>query len=304
MAIPDFQTIMLPLLRHTEDKQPHSHRETVEHLAKHFKLSEEELGALLPSGREPIFENRIGWARTYMKKALLIESPRRAIFQITSHGLDALKNNPQKIDNTFLSQYPEFRAFRTARAQDGDHAEQSAPSLNERSTPEETLQEAYEGIRKNLEVEILERVKGCSPAFFERLVVELVVKLGYGGSLRDAGKAIGRSGDGGIDGIIKEDQLGLDLIYLQAKRWDATVGRPEIQKFAGALQGHRAKKGVFLTTSEYSKDAMHYAAQIDSKIALIDGAKLARLMVDHGLGVSLVESYDVKRVDSDFFTEE
>ncbi|MBI3552177.1 MAG: restriction endonuclease [Elusimicrobia bacterium] len=259
--------------------------------------------ARLPSGRESVFDNRVGWARTYIKKAALIESPRRAIYKIAPRGLDVLKSNPPRIDNNFLSQYAEFRAFRTPRVQDGQN-ELPTLNLDEGNTPEETLQEAYERMRKALENELLERVKACSPAFFERLVVELVVKLGYGGSLRDAGKAIGKSGDGGIDGIIKEDRLGLDLVYLQAKRWETNVGRPEIQKFAGALQGHRAKKGVFLTTSEYSRDAVEYAKQIDSRIALIGGAELARLMIDHGLGVSLVESYNVNRIDSDFFTED
>jgi restriction system protein len=181
--------------------------------------------------------------------------------------------------------------------------EEGRPQTDE-STPEEVLEDAYEKIRANLEAELLEQVKSCSPSFFEHLVVELLVKMGYGGTLRDAGQAIGRSGDGGIDGIIKEDRLGLDVVYIQAKRWDAGVGRPELQKFAGALQGHRAKKGVFITTSDFSKEAIQYAPQIESKIALIDGVQLARLMIDHGLGVSLVETYDIRRIDSDYFVED
>lgn len=302
MAIPDFQSIMLPLLRLAGNDRPHSLRDAVEALAIHFSLSEAERTALLPSGRQPIFDNRVGWARTYMKKAGLLESPRRAVFQITPRGLEVLKANPPRIDIGFLEQFDEFRAFRTLR-RDKDQGEQAILPA-EGTTPEETLEDAYERIRANLEAELLERVKACSPNFFERLVVELLVKMGYGGTLRDAGKAIGRGGDGGIDGIIKEDRLGLDVVYIQAKRWDATVGRPELQKFAGALQGHRAKKGVFITTSEFSKESIQYASQIDSKIALIDGAQLARLMIDHGLGVSLVETYEINRIDSDYFVED
>ncbi len=302
MAIPDFQTVMLPLLRLAGDNKPKSLRESVEALAKQFGLSEVERSILLPSGRQAIFDNRVGWARTYMKKAGLLDTPRRAFFQITSRGLDVLKEGPSRIDIAFLDRFPEFHSFRAIRREKEDSEESPLPP--DGSTPEETLINAYERIRANLEAELLDRVKGCSPSFFERIVVELLVKMGYGGTRRDAGMAVGRTGDGGIDGIIKEDRLGLDVVYVQAKRWDSTVGRPEVQKFAGALQGHRAKKGVFITTSEFSKDAIQYAAQIEIKIALIDGAELARLMIDHGLGVSLVETYDIKRIDSDYFTEE
>jgi restriction system protein len=302
MAIPDFQSIMLPLLKAAADNQEHSLRETVEELAKHFGLSETERATLLPSGRQAVFDNRVGWARTYMKKAGLLEAPRRAIFRISQRGLEVLKTGPSRIDIAFLDRFPEFKSFRAVRHEKGP--EEQAPPPPDGSTPEETLEDAYERIRFNLETELLERVKACSPTFFERLVVELLVKMGYGGTLRDAGKAIGKSGDGGIDGIIKEDRLGLDIVYVQAKRWDATVGRPELQKFAGALQGHRAKKGVFITTSEFSRDATQFVAQIDSKIALIEGTQLARLMIDHGLGVSLVETYQINRIDSDYFVED
>jgi len=302
MAIPDFQSIMLPLLRVAGDNKEHSLRDAVDALGKHFGLSEAERTALLPSGRQAIFDNRVGWARTYMKKAGLLETPRRAIFRITERGLELLKGNPLRIDISILEKYPEFKSFRTLRHEKGPEEPSLAPADD--STPEETLEDAYGRIRVNLEAELLERVKICSPSFFERLVVALLVKMGYGGTLRDAGEAIGRSGDGGIDGIIKEDRLGLDVVYIQAKRWDTTVGRPELQKFAGALQGHRAKKGVFITTSEFSKEATQYATQIESKIALIDGAQLARLMIDHGLGVSLVETYEIKRIDYDYFVEE
>jgi restriction system protein len=302
MAIPDFQSVMLPLLQFAGDNKEHSLREAVDGLADHFGLTETERTALLPSGRQPIFDNRVGWARTYLQKAVLLESPRRAVFQITQRGLEMLRSNPTRIGISTLGKYHEFNAFRALRHE--KETEQSATPSADDNTPEETLEEAYGRIRANLETEVLERVKSCSPQFFERLVVQLLVAMGYGGTLRDAGKALGKSGDGGIDGMIKEDRLGLDAIYIQAKRWDSTVGRPEVQKFAGALQGHRAKKGVFITTSEFSKEATQYANQIDSKIALVDGAQLARLMIDRGLGVSLIETYELKRIDSDYFVEE
>jgi restriction system protein len=302
MAIPDFQSVMLPLLQFAGDNKEHSLREAVDGLADHFGLTETERTALLPSGRQPIFDNRVGWARTYLQKAVLLESPRRAVFQITQRGLEMLRSNPTRIGISTLGKYQEFNAFRALRHE--KETEQSATPSADDNTPEETLEEAYGRIRANLETEVLERVKSCSPQFFERLVVQLLVAMGYGGTLRDAGKALGKSGDGGIDGMIKEDRLGLDAIYIQAKRWDSTVGRPEVQKFAGALQGHRAKKGVFITTSEFSKEATQYANQIDSKIALVDGAQLARLMIDRGLGVSLIETYELKRIDSDYFVEE
>jgi len=302
MSIPDYQSITLPLLRLAGDSQPHLIRDTSDALAKHFGLSEAERSALLPSGRQTIFDNRVGWAKTYMKKAGLLHSPQRGTFQITQRGLDLLKSNPPRIDIGVLETFPEFNSFRAIRRE--KDPEEHPVGTSAGSTPEETLEDAYESIRADLEAELLDRVKACSPAFFERLVVELLVRMGYGGTLRDAGKAIGKSGDGGIDGIIKEDRLGLDVVYIQAKRWETTIGRPELQKFAGALQGQRARKGVFLTTSDFSKEASQYALQIDTKIALIDGTQLARLMIDHGLGVSLVETYEINRIDSDYFSEE
>lgn len=302
MPIPDFQSIMLPLLSMARDVQPHSLREASEVLASQFGLSDVERGTLLPSGRQAVFDNRAGWAKNYMKKAGLLDTPRRGQFQITERGLDLLKSNPRQVDIGLLDRFPEFRSFRSRPT--GRHADGPSPPTNEVTTPEETLESAYESMRAELESDLLDRVRRCSPSFFERLVVELLVRMGYGGTLRDAGEALGRSGDGGVDGIIKEDRLGLDVVYIQAKRWEATVGRPEVQKFAGALQGHRARKGVFLTTSGFSKEAVDYVSQIESKIALIDGEQLARLMIDHGLGVSPVETYEIKRIDSDYFTED
>ena len=299
MTIPDYQTVMLPLLRYLADGRDHPMREVVEAMAAEFALSPDEQQSLLPSGTSTVIGSRVGWARTYMKNARLVDSPKRGVLRITARGAEVVKASPSRVDVKFLEQYPEFIEFRTRH----DQPAQGEPQITT-LTPEEALEEAYQTLRASLEAELLQRIKGASPAFFERLVVDLLVKMGYGGSFRDAGQAVGKSGDGGIDGIIKEDRLGLDVIYIQAKRWEAVVGRPEIQKFAGALQGHRARKGVFITTSDFTRDAHEFAGKIESKIVLMDGLTLARLMVDNGVGVSLVGSYELRRVDSDYFTEE
>lgn len=300
MAIPDYQTCMLPLLRFYSDGQEHNFREAVEALAKDFKLSDIEKREMLPSGQQEIFNNRIGWARTYLKKAGLIDSPKRGLNKITARGLEVLKQNPPKIDVHFLSQFKEFQEFRALRRNKGN--EQSEPEMNDK-TPEEFLESAYQSIRNDLALDLLQLLKTCSPSFFERLVVEVIVKMGYGGTRQDAGKAIGRSGDGGIDGIIKEDKLGLDAIYIQAKRWENTVGRPDIQKFVGALTGLRARKGLFITTSNFSSEAEDYVSRIDARVVLINGKTLAQLMIEHNVGVSTVNIYEVKKVDSDYFLE-
>ena len=292
---------MLPILKFYADGQEHSFHEAVEAVAKDFNLTDQERKEMLPSGQQEIFDNRIGWARTYMKKAGLIEAPRRGVNRITPRGLDVLKKKPDRIDVNYLAQFKEFKEFRALR-----HTRQEDESEVETNnkTPEESLESAYQKIRNDLAADLLQRMKTCSPTFFERLVVEVIVKMGYGGTRQDAGKAVGKSGDGGIDGIIKEDKLGLDAIYIQAKRWDNTVGRPEIQKFVGALTGQRAKKGLFITTSEFSADAEDYVSRIDAKVVLIDGETLAQLMIDHNVGVSTVNTYELKKVDSDYFAEE
>ena len=302
MAIPDYQTCMLPFLRHLADGQEHSLRDAEEALAAHFRLSAAERAELLPSGQQGVFKNRIGWARTYLKKAALLASPKQAVFQITERGLKTLSTEPVKLDVKYLEQFPEFVEFREVSkpGNGGNTVVEAAPATN---TPEEAIELAHQGLREQLMAELLTRILGCSPTFFEQLVVELLVKMGYGGSRRDAGERIGRSGDGGIDGIIKEDRLGLDTIFIQAKRWQGSVGRPEIQKFVGALQGQRAKKGVFITTSSYTADAADYATRIDTKVVLIDGQQLAGLMIDFDVGVASAASYVVKRIDSDYFEE-
>jgi len=304
MAIPDFQSLMLPLLKVVADGREYRLRDVVELLAEEFHLTDEERQQLLPSGRYPTFDNRIAWAKTYLKKAGLIDQPRRAYFQITERGQEVLKNSPRLINMKFLEQFPEYIAFKE-NSEQVEAQQQITPSISaQNETPEELIESGARTIRKELAEEILQRIKGCPPAFFERLVVELLVKMGYGGTRQDAGRAIGRSGDEGIDGVIHEDRLGLDVIYLQAKRWEGVVGRPEIQKFVGALQGQRAKKGVFITTSDFTKEAVEYVRNIDNKVVLINGALLANLMIDHNVGVSLAATYEIKKIDSDYFLEE
>lgn len=302
MAIPDYQTLMLPLLQYAGVKKELSNREAIEYLCNEFNLTDREIRELLPSGRQSTIDNRVGWARTYMKKAGLLESTRRGFFSITKRGEKVLKQNPSKIGVRFLSQFPEFVEFRSVRRDITQKRDESEIVSSE--TPEETLESAYQKLRVDLALEIIQTLSKCSPSFFEKLVVDVLVKMGYGGSRKEAGQAIGKTADGGIDGIINEDRLGLDIIYIQAKRWDGVVGRPEIQKFAGALQGQRAKKGIFLTTSNFSKEASEYVTRIDSKIILIDGDTLANLMIDHNVGVSTVAQYEIKRIDTDYFTED
>lgn len=303
MPIPDYQTLMLPLLRFAGDDNDHTTREAVEVLAAEFQLTPAERNELLASGQQAIFNNRVGWANSYLKKAGLLESPRRGTLRITVRGKQVLGANPTRIDVKYLERFPEFIEFRDASRNNRDAATTQSVAVSAEQTPEEALELAHQSLRLSLAQDILSRILSCSPTFFERLVVELLVKMGYGGSRRDAGERIGQSGDGGIDGIIKEDRLGLDTIFIQAKRWQGSVGRPEIQKFVGALQGQRAKKGVFITTSSYTAEAIDYASRIDTKVVLIDGQLLANLMMDFDVGVSVSASYIVKRIDSDYFEE-
>ncbi|MBU4315292.1 restriction endonuclease [Patescibacteria group bacterium] len=302
MAIPDYQTIMLPLLQLAGDQQEHKFREAIETLADSFNLTTEERKELLPSGQQEIFNNRVGWARTYMKKAELIESPKRGYLKITQRGLNVLAKSPQKIDVSFLEQFQEFIEFRNFKKD--KTILQETIGVKTETTPEEALENAYQNLKDELASDLLQQIKQSPPSLFEKIVVELLVKMGYGGSRKDAGQAIGKSGDEGIDGIIKEDRLGLDIIYIQAKRWDNTVGRPEIQKFAGALQGQRARKGIFITTSNFSKEAHEYAAKIDSKLVLIDGEQLTQYMIDNNIGVTPISNYEIKKIDSDYFAED
>lgn len=303
MAIPDYQTLMLPVLKLASDGKEHKFSQAVETLANEFALTAEERNEFLPSGSQAVFNNRVGWARSYLKQAGLLKSPKRGFFSITQNGTELLRTNPEKVNISILEQYPEFIEFRNRKKDKNVTGLQSEAETDreEPLTPEDALASAYKKLRSSLESEIINSVKEVSPSFFERLVVDLLVKMGYGGNRQDAGRALGKSGDGGIDGIINEDRLGLDVIYIQAKRWEGSVGRPEIQKFAGALQGQRARKGVFITTSFFTKEAREYASMIESRIILIDGEHLSRLMAEHNVGVSTVGQYEVKKLDSDYF---
>lgn len=303
MPVPDYQTLLLPLLKLAGNGAADTLPKAESLLADQFDLSQEERSSRLPSGQQTVLRNRIGWASFYLKNAGLIEKPKRGIFRITSRGKEILASNPQSIDLGYLLQFREFAEF-YQKGQTGSKPNPASPAIApETSTPDEVLQSAYETIRNDLASEIIERLLKSSPDFFENVVVELLVAMGYGGSRQDAGERIGKSGDGGIDGIIKEDKLGLDAIYIQAKRWQGNVGRPEIQKFVGALQGQRARKGVFMTTSGFSADAIDYVSRIDVKVVLLDGPQIANLMIDHDVGVSPFTTFVIKKIDSDYFEE-
>jgi restriction system protein len=300
---------MLPILSALSDGELHHRRALADTIADHFKLTVDERAALLPSGKAPVIRSRTGWALTYMKQAGLVQSPRRGWYEITALGREVLATGPNRIDNDFLLRFDSFRDFR-ARSRTGDkEAMESAVSNSvpaSESTgrpPDEALEEAYGRLRETVEEELLDAVKQAPARFFEEVVIDLLVRMGYGGSRKEAARAIGRSGDGGIDGVIDEDRLGLDIIYVQAKRWEGNVGRPEIQKFAGALQGQRATKGIFLTTSAFTRDAEDYAQRIGTRIILVDGRRLANLMFEYNVGVSPRGTYTVKALDGDYFEE-
>lgn len=305
MAIPDYEAVMLPLLKQLADGQVRVLRDVIATLADEFKLSDEECAQLLPSGGTLTFASRVGWAKTYMKKAGLLAQPKRGTVQITSAGQTVLNSQPQQLDSKYLERFDSFMAFRNAGRVDPGQPVPQQVVLPKDQTPDEVMETASSQLRAALADEVLDRVKACPPAFFERLVVQLLIRMGYGGSREEAGRAMGRSGDGGIDGIINEDRLGLDAIYLQAKRWDGSVGAGEIRDFKGALDAKGAQKGVFITTGNFTPAAREAASISRSyKIVLIDGARLADLMIEHDLGVSVAATYQLKRIDSDFFADE
>ena len=303
MAVPDFQSFFLPLLKFSSDGETHSSKDAYAAMAEHFRMSDDDLKEMLPSGKQTTFKNRVAWAKVYLSKALLLESPKRGSFRITDRGKELLVENPATLRVKQLKQYPEFVDFHKPGSKQGKDDDNSGDE-ERTSTPEEIFESAYQELRDSLTSELLSHISNNSPEFFEHLVVRLLVEMGYGGSIKDAGQAMGRSGDEGIDGIIKEDKLGLDVIYIQAKRWQGSVGRPEIQKFVGALHGQRAKKGVFITTGNFTKEAEQYVSTIDPKVVLIDGSRLVDLMIDHNLGVSTMDTYEIKKIDTDFFLEE
>lgn len=305
MEIPDFQTVMLPLVQFAADNKPHKIKEAILHISDFFKLSEEERALMLPSGAEAIIDNRVRWARFHLKKAGVFNDPQRGQFQITKRGLDLLEKKPSEINMKVLEQYEEYRSIKKSTSNLEEEVTETVHLENEiKITPEESIDFGYKQLKDALTEDLNKQLKTISPAFFEKLVVELLVKMGYGGSLKEAGEVRGKSGDEGIDGIIKEDKLGLDAIYVQAKKWEGNVGRPEIQKFAGALMGQKAKKGIFITTSGFTKDAIDFVKSIESRIVLIDGIKLSELMIEYDLGVNTVREVKIKRLDSDYFMEE
>lgn len=302
MAIPDFQTLMRPVLAFIAAAPQRRLGDVYEAMAEHFMLTDAERREMLPSGRALLMNNRVAWSISYLKKAGLLDAIGRALYAVTERGQAALRDGPDRITVSYLmgtsGTLVSAKASQTAISSIHD-----GEGELEQQTPEEVMERSWKTLRSDLEGELIDQIKEMSPAFFERLVVDVLVAMGYGGERRDAGRAVGQSGDGGIDGIIDEDPLGLDIIYLQAKRWEGVVGRPEIQKFAGALQGKRAKKGVFITTSTFTREARDYAGIIDSRLILIDGERLARLMIDHDVGVSTASRYVIKKIDSDYFSE-
>jgi restriction system protein len=309
MAVPDFQTLMRPILEALEDGQPQSTKSIREYLVGQFALTPEDLIEKIPSGKAKTFQNRVGWALTYLLRAGLLSRPKRSIYQLTDRGNEMLEANPNSIGISDLKQFEEFQAFHTAAKQPGSGPDQAASTNGSAQpstqTPEEQIESAYNELRATLIADLLDRILEQTPEFFEGLVLDVLQEMGYGGKVGSPVHHLGQTGDEGVDGVIREDELGLDLIYVQAKRWTHTVGRPEIQKFFGALHGKRATKGVFITTSDYSGEAKAYAEGVSPRIVLVDGNELARLMIDYGVGTTTItDRYVLKRVDLDYFASE
>ncbi|WP_165074465.1 restriction endonuclease [Paludisphaera rhizosphaerae] len=304
MAIPDFQTIMLPMLKLLSDGQDWSVRDLTTAIADQFGLTQEEREHLVPSGQQTTIANRVSWARTYMKFAGLFEYPTRGRVRITNLGRSILAESPSKIDVRFLKRFPSYREFKEkSEPETEDKTTKPAPILEEEQTPHELIESAYQSLLQATAEEVLARLKSCSPAFFESVVVRLLMAMGYGG-VAGHGSVTGKSGDGGIDGVIRQDKLGLDVVCIQAKRWEGPVGRPIVQQFVGSMDYYRAKKGVILTTSTFTKDGLEFLQRIEGKtVVLVDGDRLAALMIEHDLGVTTTKTYALKEVSNDFFDE-
>jgi restriction system protein len=301
LAIPDFQSLMLPLLELCADGADHSLAASVDALAVKYGLSPEELAQLNPAGGARTFYNRVGWASSYLRAAELLASSGRGRFRITADGFAVLAKPPKRIDIRFLQTVPAYQAREAAKKAKGPGAAATTPEPAAQ-TPEESFESAYQDMRAAVEEELLARIKAAPPAFFEQLVVDLIVAMGYGGTQADAGEAIGQTGDGGIDGVVKEDRLGLDTVYLQAKRWEGTVGRPVVQSFVGSLEGKHARRGVLITTSGFSSEARAYVGGIEKRVVLIEGSELVRLMFEFGVGVAPVGApFQLKKLDLDYF---
>ena len=300
MPVPDYQSMMLPVLQVMGDDKVHSSAEICDEVAKRFSLSEDDLKGRLPSGKQTTFRNRVGWATTYLAKACLVVRPEEGQFQLTPRGRETLDSGVDRIDAKYLRQFPEFKAFTSGSSTGSGAGGAHVGDDVDAKTPSELIEAGYETVRAELADAVLAQVMSCSPEFFEQLVVDLLVAMGYGGSRADAAR-VGRSGDGGIDGIIKEDRLGLDAVYIQAKRWQGPVGRQVVQAFAGSLTGFKANKGVIITTSRFTEDALAYVDRVGMRIIPIDGPQLALLMIDFGIGVTEMASYTLKRLDTDYF---
>lgn len=308
MAIPDFQSCMRPLLFAIKDGKQTPTNEAFKRVTQFFGLSEEEMNERLPSGKQTVIRNRLAWSNTYLKKALLITATDRGVIQITERGRKSLLECPDRVDVKYLKRYPEFAEFHQAKPASNTQPANNDDSLDElaasNSTPDEQIEKAHSELTKALASQLLESIKRNSPYFFERLVIDLMIGMGYGGARAESGKATKATGDDGIDGVINEDKLGLDTIYLQAKRWENTVHRPEIDKFIGSLTRQGARKGVFITTSDFSDGARAAASGLNISIVLIDGPQLAHYMIEHNIGVTIKQSFHVKDIDSDYFSEE
>ena len=311
MTIPDYQTLMLPVLHLAAEREMRV-PEAAERIADQFGLDEAEREEMLPSGRQRVLHNRIHWAKFYMTRAGLIDSPRRGVFTASDSGRTLLANPPATLDTRFLQTIPAFAEFygKNSSGQlkaDGGAPDPAAlPARETVATPEEQIEAAFRTLNAALEADLLERITLNSPAFFEKLIVDLLVAMGYGGTHSSAARQLGRAGDGGIDGVIDEDRLGLDRIYVQAKRYapESAIGRPAVQGFVGSLVGFGATKGVFVTTSSFTTQAVDYVRNLPQRVILIDGQRLAALMIEHGVGVRIQRSLALQRLDEDFFSED
>lgn len=305
MSIPDFQSLMLPVLETVSDGEQWAMKNVTTSVSERFGLTDDERAEMLPSGVARVIVNRVAWAKLYLKEAGLLESLKRGQVRITPAGSAVLSERPQKIDMKFLERFPSYLAWRARKNTTRSAAVVKTTDDDSSDTPEDRIDSAYLEMRSVLADELLQQIRECDDRFFERLVVELLVAMGYGGSFEDAGRAVGRTGDGGIDGVIKEDKLGLDQVVIQAKKWSSNaVGRPDVQSFAGSMEGFRASKGVFITTSTFSAPAVEYVSAIQRRIVLIDGTTLAQLMIDYGIGVTPIRTITLNRLDSDYFEQQ
>lgn len=300
MGIPEFQEFMLPVLAIFKDKKEHNTRECIETAIKHFSLKNEDIKLLVPSGKQTLVENRVYWSLTYLKKSLLLKTVRRGVYCITNRGIQLLSSNPHKIDRKLLSQYKEYRIFTNQETEDKIIIKDNCLE-NDKVTPEENIDTIYNRINDQIADDLLEIILERDGYYFERLVMDVLVKMGYGNFREESKIMTPKSNDGGIDGIINQDRLGLDKIYVQAKRWENVIGRPELQKFVGALSERQSDKGIFITTSDFTKDAREYIEKVSQNIILINGERLAKLMIENNVGVQINYTYEIKKVDRDYF---